>query len=309
MKVQYLNGGLANQVFQYIFFRYLEIKQPDENCFLDDSFFFFNDVHNGYELEKVFSVTPHLLSRYFTPDVWEELIKSRRNGISIPQIIKNQGDDICMIAEADNYKTANAFDGAVYEIPNSKFFPEVASIRFPNVYYHGYWIHSDWYRSCREILAKELVFPPLTDKNNLSYAQNINSTWSIAVHIRRGDYVNLNWAIPPDYYLNSMKKFHAAHPEGYYFIFSDDIPWCKENAAQLGLKLPSDSHVSYVEGNVYGRNYIDLQLMSMCRGMVMSNSAFCFLAVLLSGSLEEFISLPMKKMENFCKSNIEMKTD
>ena len=57
MRIQYFNGGLANQVFQYIFYRYgqLTTGHPEE-WFLDDSFFFFKHQHNGYELEKVFGL-------------------------------------------------------------------------------------------------------------------------------------------------------------------------------------------------------------------------------------------------------------
>ena len=62
MKIQFLNGGLANQVFQYIFVRYAELSHP--GCapwFIDDSFFFVNNVHNGYELERVFNINANLL--------------------------------------------------------------------------------------------------------------------------------------------------------------------------------------------------------------------------------------------------------
>lgn len=70
MKIQYLNGGLANQVFQYIFVRFAELYYPAGGpWFLDDSFFFANQVHNGYELEKVFGIQANLLSRYFDADV------------------------------------------------------------------------------------------------------------------------------------------------------------------------------------------------------------------------------------------------
>ncbi len=49
MRIQYLNGGLANQVFQYIFVRFAELYYPEGGpWFLDDSFFFVNQVHNGY---------------------------------------------------------------------------------------------------------------------------------------------------------------------------------------------------------------------------------------------------------------------
>ncbi|MCI9144363.1 MAG: alpha-1,2-fucosyltransferase, partial [Lachnospiraceae bacterium] len=51
MKIQFLNGGLANQAFQYIFTRVYELSHPGEVIYMDDSYFALNTVHNGYELE------------------------------------------------------------------------------------------------------------------------------------------------------------------------------------------------------------------------------------------------------------------
>ena len=53
----------------------------------------------------------------------------------------------------------------------------------------------------------------------------------------------------------------------------------------LELGLDQFWTVTYVEGNTNGKNYVDMQLMSMCKGMVMSNSAFCYLAALLNRDL------------------------
>ncbi|XME04278.1 hypothetical protein QYZ88_008915 [Lachnospiraceae bacterium C1.1] len=39
MKLVFLNGGLANQTFQYVFFRIGQLRHPDEEWILDDSFF------------------------------------------------------------------------------------------------------------------------------------------------------------------------------------------------------------------------------------------------------------------------------
>ena len=56
MKIQFLNGGLANQAFQYIFARYYELAYPGESMYMDDTYFALNTVHNGYELERVFGI-------------------------------------------------------------------------------------------------------------------------------------------------------------------------------------------------------------------------------------------------------------
>ncbi len=77
MKIQFLNGGLANQAFQYIFARYYELSHPWDKMYMDDSYFALHTVHNGYELEKVFGIRPHMLSECFTPEVWSFILEEK----------------------------------------------------------------------------------------------------------------------------------------------------------------------------------------------------------------------------------------
>ena len=93
MRIQYFNGGLANQVFQYIFYRFNEIRHPEKDVwFLDDSFFYFKKEHNGYELERIFGVKPNLLSSQFDPAAWDAIIKVRREGKSVAEFFRNAGE-------------------------------------------------------------------------------------------------------------------------------------------------------------------------------------------------------------------------
>lgn len=288
MKIQFLNGGLANQVFQYIFVRYAELNYPGEQWFFDDSFFFVNDVHNGFELEKVFGLKLNLLSRSLDEDVWQELITNKKRGISIPQSFKELGFPIIMITEFDNYKEHNPFEGELYHVPGNMFLPEIVKIESECIYYHGYWLHRGWFDACKEVVKKELTFLPITDERNLEYQKQILNTKSVAVHIRRGDYVTIGWNSSNDYYKDAILKIVSKEPQAVLFVFSDDIGWCKENAKQLGLNLSEET--VFVEGNVCGTNYIDLQLMSMCEYMIMGKSAFSYLAMLLNDRLNEFVA-------------------
>ncbi len=289
MKLQYLNGGLANQVFQYIFVRYAELNFPESGeWFLDDSFFFINNVHNGYELEKVFGLKPRLLSRSLEGDVWQELITAKKRGISIPQSLKDMGFPIIMITEFENYKEHNPFDGELYHVPGNTFMPEIAGVNVEYVYYHGYWLHRGWFDACREALKKELVFPQIMDLVNLEYQKMIQHSESVAVHIRRGDYVNTGWISSNEYYRKAVSELVFGHPERKLFVFSDDIKWCRENEKELGFDMAGDT--VYIEGNIGGKNYIDLELMSLCKFMVIGKSAFAYLAMLLNDRLEYCIS-------------------
>lgn len=87
--------------------------------------------------------------------------------------------------------------------------------------------------------------------------------------------------------MDAAREILNVHPDSVFFIFSDDIEWCKNNRSELGFDLPRK--VVYVEGNSGAQSYRDLQLMSFCKGMILSKSAFCYLALLLSPANEYHI--------------------
>ncbi|MBQ9990104.1 MAG: alpha-1,2-fucosyltransferase [Lachnospiraceae bacterium] len=290
MKIQFLNGGLANQAFQYIFARYYELSHPGEIMYLDDSYFAIHTVHNGYELEKVFGLQPHFLSECFDEDVWAYMLEEKRKGKSIPETMKENGMELTFISEAgDGFNKFNPFSGTVNKVPTNIYYPAIQEI--PGiVYYHGYWLNGDWFRAYEDSFLEELTFPELVDDKNRKYLQVIESCPSAAIHIRRGDFVDLDMAIPANIYKVMVGQFRekleasseAEKEIGKWtgVVFSDDIEWCRNSREELGLDSFGD--VIFAEGNVQGKNYIDMQLMSRCEGMIMSNSSFCYLAALLN---------------------------
>lgn len=61
-----------------------------------------------------------------------------------------------------------------------------------------------------------------------------------------------------------------------------------EHYKELGFHL--FENIIYIEENTNGENYRDLQLMSMCKAMILSNSAFCYLAALLNTRKEHILN-------------------
>lgn len=273
MKIAYCNGGLGNQTFQYIFSRFVELE-AGAPCYLDDSFFFREHViHNGFELPEVFpDARPRLLSECFDEDVWQYMVS--RGGI--PQQLKDAGEDYLLIAETDNF----SFDGNIVPIPVNQYSPWIAHAR-GNIYYHGYWINKDWLKNNHwNVLRKELQFTTLTGDRNKRYEEAIEETNSVALHIRRGDFVELGWDAPAEKYQTAVHMLKEQVEAPHFFIFSDDLIWCRKNLEQFGL---SDGEVTFVEGNTGGKNYIDMQLMSYCKNAVLvTSSSFSYLAVLLN---------------------------
>ena len=137
-----------------------------------------------------------------------------------------------------------------------------------DVYYHGYWIGAEWFKSIEKTVLAELVFPEITDHQNKAYLEKIQNTESCSIHIRRGDYVDLG--------------------------FSDDMYYCRSHMCEMGLDLPKET--VFVEGNRKESAFRDMQLMSHCKYMIYANSSFSFLAALLNQDLNGYISPEYRRL-------------
>lgn len=280
MRIQYINGGLANQAFQYIFARFAEFYYPEGGkVYLDDSYFFHSQVHNGYELDKVFGIKANLLSNYFSEDVWGAIVAERKKGIYLVDVFKNLGIDYRGIYECSNTTEPITIKNERVLVRTETFIPDIVRTN-ENTSYHGYWIMKDWFWAYQKEFMKEFCFPDITDERNKQYAQDIENSMSVAFHIRRGDYETLNITLNESYYKETAEQVLEKYLDAVFFVFSDDISWCKEHEATLGFDKAI--RTVYVEGNNGDKNYRDLQLMTMCKGIILSNSAFSYLAGLLN---------------------------
>lgn len=281
LKIQFLNGGLANQAFQYIFARHFELSHPGEIMYMDDSYFALNTVHNGYELEKVFGIKPHMLSEAFDADVWEYMLEQKKQGKSIPQILKDNGIDIDMITEhKDMYERFNPFNGNVFEGKYNEYDPTVQCFE-RNTYFHGYWLNSGWFEAFKPQFLEEFRFPVIPDEYNRNLMIRILNEKSASIHVRRGDFADLNVAYGADLYKEMIDAcLENGGGDAVLYVFSDDIKWCRQNCEDMGLNRFKE--LVYVEGNTGEKSYIDMQLMKNCDIMMVGNSSFAFLAALLN---------------------------
>ena len=130
----------------------------------------------------------------------------------------------------------------------------------------------------------KLTFAPITEPQNQKYAEQIQSVNSVSVHIRRGDFVALNWNSSPEWYKRAIMIAEQKVEKAVYFVFSDELDWCKANRAALGLSEVW-KRVVFVEGNSSITNFRDMQLMSMCKtNILVGASSFSYLAALLNAN-------------------------
>ena len=71
-----------------------------------------------------------------------------------------------------------------------------------------------------------------------------------------------------DYFQQAIAYVRKKRPDARFFFFSDDMEWVREN-------LWMEDAV-YVEHTELMPDYVDLYLMTLCRGHIISNSTFSF---------------------------------
>lgn len=108
---------------------------------------------------------------------------------------------------------------------------------------------------------------------------------TVAVHLRRGDYLSLPNHHPVmdlNYFMKAMKKFPK---DSIFLVFSDDTEWCKNNFPGIGEKFFIIEGQSDVE---------DFAMMTMCTHNCIANSSFSWWAAWLNESDGKVVVAPEK---------------
>lgn len=313
MKVVYMSGGLGCQLYQYIFSRFLAIRSNND-VYLDTSLLEIQDKYNGFELERAFpNIKFTLLKNRFDENIWENL-KANMGGYFITDVLGKNDKYFQVLVEgtsvpADYFYEAeeDAKRYVHYFHPNS-FHQEHGVIhqttsvpQYNNSYFVGMFESDKYFHSYFDEFADELQFQPIAedDHKNQFYLEDIRSCYSIGVHIRRGDFLDedIQLALPSYYYhdvISDLRPTLNLDDDPVFFVFSDDIPWCKEHEEDLGF-LPDDELI-FIEGNTVNTlHYLDLQLMCECEVMIGSRSKFCEAVTYLSDNLIQYIPAPSRK--------------
>ncbi|MDR3256292.1 MAG: alpha-1,2-fucosyltransferase [Endomicrobium sp.] len=155
----------------------------------------------------------------------------------------------------------------------------------------------DWWNLCQDVSADILRFGSEdTALNNCSkyfhFEDSImggvntkilerirKAKHSIGVHVRRGDDARHGAATSLDYFLKAVKKAKELFPNSYFFFFSDEPEYVKDN---IFTKLGSDIRKEIINVNDVDSCYKDLFLMSECKHQIRSQGSMGAIAYLLN---------------------------
>ncbi|WP_428026149.1 alpha-1,2-fucosyltransferase [Arcobacter sp.] len=159
------------------------------------------------------------------------------------------------------------------------------------VYYiNGYWQSEKYFLNNKDLLKNLFKPKEKLQPKALFYKKLILNSNSISIHVRRGDYISSPVAkrilgnCSLKYYKNSFLYLKKDLKELKFFIFSDDILWCKKNFKFIKNKV-------FIEKTL---DYEELFLMSQCKHNIIANSTFSWWAAWLNENKNKIIIAPNK---------------
>ncbi len=276
MIITKLLGGLGNQMFQYAAGRALAIKN-ETNLTIDVSSLNSYKLHQGYQLPDIFNANFQIATRR---DIWKSA------GLYKIDLLQNLITKVLKIKKKSGY---------IYE-PHFNYWSGFKDVS-DGTYLSGYWQSEKYFIDFENELRKDFTFKPTLNGLNIDLADAIKeSSNSVSLHIRRGDYLSdpkaskIHGACPISYYKKSVKFISESLNNPQYYIFSDDIQWAIQN-------LRIEEEHTFIKHNVGQYSYIDMMLMSMCKHHIIANSSFSWWGAWLNPSKEKIVIAPQKWFE------------
>lgn len=266
--------GLGNQLFQYATGRALAIKKNAElkvyrqNDMLPGRMYQLNkfkaDIFEASEddVKKIISPS-NIINKKINYVIY--LIKKNSLARFIARIIKRKlikslPDSIGFVNQESFFREDDVSEWS------TKYRKEINDIN-PPCFIQGYFPSYKYFHEIRSVLLEEFneLSVPISDKGK-EVLSLIENSKSVSINFRRGDAVSISevelWyknIVTEEYYNNAIDYIKSRVRDPYFFVFSNDIKWVKDN---FNFR---DSLVYFVDHNNSDSGYEDLYLMSKCK--------------------------------------------
>ena len=156
----------------------------------------------------------------------------------------------------------------------------------------GYWQNEHYFVNYRQLLLNEIQVKQSLNAQQTELQETITNQHSVAIHVRRGDYIQNPTAqqfhghCTLDYYQRAIQYMEKRESKIHYYFFSDDPDWVKANFNFVANK-------TIVTGNL-NEPAVDLHLMSCCTHQIIANSSFSWWAAWLNRNPHKIVIAPKK---------------
>ncbi|MFM2422841.1 MAG: hypothetical protein RL291_1371 [Pseudomonadota bacterium] len=180
-----------------------------------------------------------------------------------------------------------------YQQPDFRFDASLAQFKPPLLMTGDFQSEQFFAHERQAVLDRFRLGRPLPDRAQ-GFSQQITSAPApVAVHVRRGDYLtntaahSLHGVCPVDYYREAVEVMRAKiGTELSFFVFSDEPEWVRATFNFLAPMEVIDGHAE--------TPWLDIHLMSLCRGIITANSSFSWWGGWLGEHPQKVVVCPAK---------------
>ena len=258
-----LLGGLGNQLFQYAMGRALADARQVE-LVLDPRFILRKGCISGLAIDE-FAIRARYLTdteaAYFKEPIWK-LSRALRRQIN-PWL-------------GYYHETVHSFDAA-------------ALAQSLEVMLSGFWQSERYFSNYGHQLRTDLVLKSQMPSAAVKLATQMASGPSVAMHVRRGDYLTDPKALvkhgvtSAHYYQTALQLMIEKLGDVDLYVFSDDPDWVRTNIQHPKIIFVSDFGFSAEQ---------DLWLISACQHQIIANSSFSWWGAYLNDYASKIIVAP-----------------
>lgn len=134
------------------------------------------------------------------------------------------------------------------------------------------------------------TFPEFESEKNQYIQTRLAQENSVGLHIRKGkDYQERIWyknTCGVEYYRKAVDLMKEKVDSPSFYVFTDNPAWVKENLSWLEYKLVDGN-----PGSGWG-SHCDMQLMSLCKHNIISNSSYSWWGAYLNNTLNKIVVCP-----------------
>jgi hypothetical protein len=260
-------GGLGNQLFIYATSKALALKN-NTSLKLDFINGYKKDAYGRSYLLDNFNLTASKCSALDRFKISVKYVLAKNFGLTSKKFL----------FEVPDHSFHHHFNKSIYDRKiNSKTF------------LFGNWQTEKYFQKFEANIRDELKFKNRLLPENDSTANQISNSDSVALHLRRlrdplGSFSNIP-KLETNYYNLAVNLLKEKISKPHFFIFGDDTEWFRNVSL-------SDNPYTIVKNS----NPIeDLQLMSLCKFFIISNSTFAWWGAWLSLFSEKIVITPSKK--------------
>ena len=271
-------GGLGNQMFQYAFAKALEKRCPDFDVYLD--LYWFTLIRKPSEQTQ--QLTSDFTIRNYELDLFKNInpkfipqdrVRAYFAENHDPKLSQQESHARKVIAE----KNAFEYDEKLFENQPKRFFS-------------GYFQNEEYFKGFKDELIRDFELPDFdkNDKHNLKLLKEIQSSNSVFIHIRRGDYIDLKQELSIKYYKRAVEYVLKTVKKPKFFVFGIDSDEFIKKELKIG-------HAFKFVGNKNtenGEDWKDFKLMQACKHSIIANSAFSWWAAWLSDYHGKIVTAP-----------------